>query len=336
MLRTIGLGFLWVVAIALPLSPLGFVYLGVTTGLVARHLRRKDSEDRRVAPRWLRRALVGALVATLALVEVAARFGELAHDKLAVAVIDEADIALPVASLLPLVEPDARGLRRSMGAAYRDMRKDVGVYGTPVFASWAGQNATLSMKRDGDLGVVFLHGWAGNFALPCWQVAQAAANAGGSTLCPSGGFDARWQRHEDRVRAAIARLRADGKRHIVLAGISAGGIGASRLAPRLRRQIDGVLLIAGASRHAGPPRVPVLTIGGDRDTMTSPVSIRRYGRRYGRHVALEGGHFALLEEPEVAHDAMVAFFQRVQGRATPRARPDRSRRRARSRETRLP
>ncbi|MEO1272150.1 MAG: hypothetical protein AAFX99_28985, partial [Myxococcota bacterium] len=40
--------------------------------------------------------------------------------------------------------------------------------------------------------VVFLHGYAGNFTLPCWQIAQAARLAGAVTVCPSVGLKGDW------------------------------------------------------------------------------------------------------------------------------------------------
>lgn len=281
-------------ALGLPLSPWGIAYASaLVTALLAKRL---GPVAKHMA--WL-------IVATTLLARMSFPT-ELDGDGLRI--VGESDIALPVAALLPWVEPDAEGLRETMAARYRAMREDVGDPPLPVFHSWARQPATLRMDVPSPrLGVVFLHGYAGNFALPCWHVARAAREVGGSTRCPSSGFDARW-RNIDDVRAEISELRSEGASRIVLAGISAGAIGASRLAPRLRREIDGVLLLAGVSRHAGRPGVPVLTIGGRRDTMTSAADLRRYGRLHGRHVSLEGGHFALLDCHELAHREMVSWL----------------------------
>lgn len=305
-------------ALGLPLSPWGIAYASaLVTALLAK----------RLGPGAKRMAVVIFATTLLARMSFPTDL-----DGEGIRIVGESDIALPVAALLPWVEPDAEGLRTTMGARYRAMRADVGDPPVPVFHSWAGGPATLRMDvPEPRVGVVFLHGYAGNFALPCWHVARAAREVGGSTRCPSSGFSGRW-RNIDDVRAEIADLRARGAPRIVLAGISAGAIGASRLAPRLRREIDGVLLLAGVSRHAGRPGVPVLTIGGRRDGMTSPTDLRRYGRRHGRHVSLEGGHFALLEEHELAHREMVDWLsERVRGeggrRASGRPRHPRSRRR---------
>ena len=292
--RIVLAALLAALALGLPLSPWGIAH---ATGLCT----------------WLLAPKLGPLARRMALLivvaTVAARMSfPTALDGEGVRLVGESDIAVPAAALLPLVEPDAKGLRASMSARYRAMRADVGDPPLPLFHSWLGREATLRLDvREPTLGVVFLHGYAGNFALPCWHVARAAREAGGSTRCPSSGFHARWTEIQ-RVRREIRHLREAGAPRVVLAGISAGAIGASRLAPELRREIDGLLLLAGVSARAGAPRVPVLTIGGRRDRMTSPGALRRYGRRYGRHVSLEGGHFALLEEHAVAHEAMVTWL----------------------------
>lgn len=309
-------------ALGLPLSPWGIAYITAwCTWLVAPLAKTK--------PRIASVRRFALLVAVTTLLVRTCLGAELDGDGLGV--ISEADIAIPVAAALPLVEHDAVGLRESMTERYRAMRADVGEPPIPVFHSWAGRNATLRLDVDDPkLGVVFLHGYAGNFALPCWHVARAARDVGGSTRCPSSGFAARW-RSAAKVRRQIQELREQGADAIVLAGISAGAIGASRLAPGLRREIDGLMLLAGVSGRAGRPGVPVLTIGGRRDSMTSAVALRRYGRRHGRHVELEGGHFALLQEHEVAHDAMVQWLsERVRDvddrTASTRSRRHRSRR----------
>lgn len=150
--------------------------------------------------------------------------------------------------------------------------------------------------------VLFLHGFIGNVTLECWQVAQAANPVGLDVICPSTEWRGRWAEPDGRAIAeqTIERLRAEGVRRIYLAGLSAGAIGASRLASRV--DIEGLILISGASRQANPARVPTLVLQGARDTMTPPAPARRYARRLGRRARYveidDAGHWMILSHHE--------------------------------------
>jgi pimeloyl-ACP methyl ester carboxylesterase len=151
--------------------------------------------------------------------------------------------------------------------------------------------------------VIFLHGFAGGFSLPCWQLAQAAAEVGMATVCPQLGWRGDWWSPNGRriFEDSLARLRARGAKRIVLAGLSNGGVGASALAGRTRTKLDGLVLISGQGRGA-PSGVPTLVLYGRKD--------RHYpGARAARLVSLDGGHFAFLLERERAHAAIVKFLR---------------------------
>src|SRR5262249_44450006 len=139
--------------------------------------------------------------------------------------------------------------------------------------------------------VVFLHGFGGNFTLPCWLVAQAARRAGLVTFCPSirpaGDW---WQADgEATLRRTVQIVRARGIDRIYLAGLSNGGIGASRLAPRMRGSFRGLVLISGAAADAPAPGVPALVIHGRRDAMVAVSVAARYASRTGARFVGESG-----------------------------------------------
>lgn len=195
-----------------------------------------------------------------------------------------------------------------LAASYPEAEADAPRLGTPIPATLLGlQRADASdaivVAPEGPssgLGVVFLHGFAGNFALQCLEVARVARAHGALTICPSTRFEGDWWRGDGETitRASIAHLRARGAREIVLVGLSNGGVGASRLAPRLGREIDGLVLLSGLSPRAPSARVPTLVIQGQRDTMVPTRAVRAWarGRARVRYVELPGTHFVLLEE----------------------------------------
>jgi hypothetical protein len=160
-------------------------------------------------------------------------------------------------------------------------------------------DASAGVSPHHRLGVVFLHGYGGSFAIQCWHVAAAMQRARPLTLCPSLGVSGAWwtRRGRDAIEAAIAELRRGGTTQIVLVGLSNGARGAATWASKLDPPPAGVVLLSGAASTAPPRGMPVLVIGGDRDTMSSPRAQRRWAARAGtrgRYVSLSGNHFAFL------------------------------------------
>ena len=100
---------------------------------------------------------------------------------------------------------------------------------------------------------MFLHGYAGNFSLPCWQIAQAVKGSALLTACPSDDLRRRlglcgWRR--DGARRGEVQLRERGITKMVLAGLSNGGY-ASMLAPKLGSTFAGYVFISGVEDDAG-------------------------------------------------------------------------------------
>lgn len=201
----------------------------------------------------------------------------------------------------------------ALRSAYARMRAEEGVAPVPLRSRLGGGSTALVVEpRDGtaapQVGVVFLHGFAGAFSLMCWEIARAADAVSAVTVCPSAGFRGAWwtRQGERRAREAIAYLRARGVRRIYLAGLSNGGIGASLLAPRLARRIDGLILVSGVSSRARPI-VPTLVVHGTRDHMTPAAPARAFARRAPRrvrYVPLDATHFMLVEREDEVRAAI--------------------------------
>lgn len=209
-------------------------------------------------------------------------------------------------------DPDAAVLPNAMRQAYREMDAEGVVLPSPVVSTLLGLGASevLEVHASDRDAVVFLHGYGGNYAMSCWLVARAAVRAHMTTVCPSMRWRADWwsDAGEAIVRGTLASLRARGFERVVLAGLSNGAVGASRLAPGLPG-LSGLLLISGGAGDAPPASVPVLVVQGTDDCQMPDALSRGYAERAnGKYVALHAGHFALLVERDRASDAIADWL----------------------------
>jgi pimeloyl-ACP methyl ester carboxylesterase len=240
-------------------------------------------------------------------------------------VVDEGDAAVLVASALSLVgrlpDPEASTIPSRMREAYARLRAAEGITPSPLLPTYAGLQSPEAfdvLVVDGIPeprgALVFLHGFAGGFTLPCWQIAQMARPAGLVTLCPSTGWRGEWwtAAGEATLRRTLDLARARGLDRIVLAGLSNGAVGASIHAPRMRGALRGLVLISCASPSAGASGIPTLVLHGRGDRMC-PASIgRAYAARTGAgYVELDGGHFALLTHEEEATRVLGDWLSRT-------------------------
>ncbi|MCA9605960.1 MAG: alpha/beta hydrolase [Myxococcales bacterium] len=225
----------------------------------------------------------------------------------------ERDVALGGSNLLLILDQiHEPGLLDALRDGYDRMRRAEGpvpssVVSTFVLGQTPADHTVFRISPNGQFDareavVIFLHGYIGNVTLECWQVAQAANPVGLEVVCPSTEYTGSWELPDGRaiVEAHIERLRGQGVRRIYLAGLSAGAIGASRLAPSL--DIEGLILISGASRQATPAAVPTLILQGARDTMTPPGLAREYAQRAGRRATYreydDATHWLILSHHE--------------------------------------
>ncbi|WP_394836595.1 hypothetical protein LVJ94_06770 [Pendulispora rubella] len=224
--------------------------------------------------------------------------------------VDEGHVAVTAAHAIRVTgyyrDPDVAKLPAAMSFAYARLRA---------------QDVDLTPRDPIEFGdiehaagvVIFLHGFAGSFVLPCWELSRAAAHAKLATVCPSTGVNGDWwsASGEKTLRATVANLRRRGVQSFYLAGLSNGGVGATVLAPRMRGTFKGLILLSGASSSAANPGIPVLAVQGRRDTMMPASMVRAYTQRVGgRYVELDAGHFSMLIRAEETHDAVVSWLTR--------------------------
>lgn len=288
---------------------------------------------RRRRPRGMARACTAMLVVVaLVRVAVAGTGATMIHDgrfgtSLLGALFDEGDLAQAGSRVLfgagELVD-DAPAVPSAMRDAYARMRDAHGDITSPVVPTFLGLEPAPSgvdmlvlheTREKPRVGVVFLHGLAGSFALPCWTVARAFAEVDPTilTACPSFRVAGDWWSEDGArvLRATMSALRQRGVERFFLVGLSNGGIGLSRLAPRMRadfRDVSGIVLVSGVDPSASGAGVPVLLVHGRHDTMTSHGAAASYARAHGAVlVSLEAGHFAMLVRERAFVDAVRAF-----------------------------
>jgi hypothetical protein len=115
--------------------------------------------------------------------------------------VDEGDMAVAGTRVLVatgMLHDDRSVLPSAMTNAYGALRCDQGDAPSPFVATYLGLEepdafdvVVVEPQREVEAtasprsALVFLHGFAGNFDLPSWQIARAVAPAGVVTACPS-------------------------------------------------------------------------------------------------------------------------------------------------------
>jgi pimeloyl-ACP methyl ester carboxylesterase len=158
-------------------------------------------------------------------------------------------------------------------------------------------------------GIVFLHGYGGNFTLQCWLMAHAADRIGALTICPSTGPAGDWWSASGQaiLQQTLSYLRQRGIERIYLAGLSNGGMGVSRLAHRFEPDLAGLILISGADPDAPITKLPVLVVQGKADERVPSSMVERYATAAGTastYLLVEGDHFVLLRRAEQVQSAI--------------------------------
>jgi len=249
--------------------------------------------------------------------------------RLANRLVDERDGTLLAAHALLLAgqlpRSDARDFIPALEGAFDRLRDAQGLVATPAVATWLGLQSPDAFdavvispegKASPEVAVVMLHGYAGNFAVYCWQMARSARAISALTLCPSVGPSGDWwsRQGEETLERTFTWLARRGVRRVYLGGLSNGGVGASVLAGHVAHpglELRGLMLISGASSKAPPPRVPVLLVEGKRDSMMPARLMRDFARRAGRlatYVEVDSGHFAFLDKYETCERAIASWL----------------------------
>lgn len=226
---------------------------------------------------------------------------------------NEQDIVLFGARLAPalrLISPlESAGLVEALAAQYRTLQDGTPL--SPFLRTYLGQqrpdafDALIAEPPSGPpaRGIIFLHGFGGNFTLQCWLIARAGDRIGALTVCPSTRVSGNWWSAdgEATLRQTIGYLQRRGIQRIYLAGLSNGGVGASRLVPRYQSELAGLILISGVDSDAAPPQLPVLLVHGRADERISASVAEQYQAARGaaaQSILLDGDHFVLLKQAD--------------------------------------
>jgi pimeloyl-ACP methyl ester carboxylesterase len=99
---------------------------------------------------------------------------------------------------------------------------------------------------------------------------------------------------------------------VVLAGLSNGGIGASRLALRVRASLSGLVLVSGCDPDAPAVAVPTLVVHGANDRRIPAAVGRACAEHDGAdYVELDSGHFMLVDRDEALVRAVRTWLEKA-------------------------
>ncbi len=245
----------------------------------------------------------------------------------------ETDGTLAAASALRLNrglnDPEAGQFGKILQEAYARTEPSAAMLPTPAIATYLGLQSvggfdTIVIRPPeqrvaADGAVVFLHGYAGNFYVYCWEIAQAAAAANLVTLCPSTGAAGDWWEPsgEQILLATLDYAHAIGMNRVYLAGLSNGAAGASVLALKHRARLAGLVLISGM-RAEQPPALPVLVVQGAADRMMIAGPARAYAKRGAqvKYHELPGGHLVFLSNYDRVRPVIAQFLSELEKSAT--------------------
>jgi alpha/beta superfamily hydrolase len=241
----------------------------------------------------------------------------------------ESDGSLAAAGLIGLTgglrDDDAGRFREILAQAYQRMNPAAASLPTPAIATYLGWQSpsdfdtiVIAPTQRGappTAGLIFLHGFAGNFYVYCWEVAQAASVANLITLCPSVDARGAWwtPRGEATLQKTLDYARSIGIQRVYLAGLSNGAAGASVFALAHQTELSGLILISGM-RAEEPPALPVLVVQGSTDRMMPAQNAREYAARSSRvrYHEVTGGHLVFLSKHEQIRPLIADFLNSLE------------------------
>jgi pimeloyl-ACP methyl ester carboxylesterase len=222
------------------------------------------------------------------------------------------------------------GLKPALEAAYAAMDEAKATGSSPFMATYRGlQNPgafdavviePALERRPTRIAVVFLHGFAGNFAVQAWLVSRAAARIGAVTVCPSVGWRGDWWTDdgESTVRHTLDYLHARGVQRIYLAGLSNGSVGTCRLASRFSSELAGLILISGADPEAPDTDLPVLLLQGANDERMPAFLAIEFAQRAGARATyreFDGDHLLLAKRAQEVRDVFADWLSQQETKA---------------------
>ena len=220
-----------------------------------------------------------------------------------------------------LQDEEAPQFRRILADAYARGAPGTDLLPTPAIATYLGLQRptdfdTIVISPDDGpsarAGVIFLHGFGGNFLLYCREIAEAAKTARLTTLCPSVDASGAWwtARGDATLKSTIDYARSLGLERLYLAGLSNGAAGASVLALAHERELSGLILISGM-REKDAPHLPVLVVQGATDRMMPASHARDYASRASnvRYHEIAGGHLVILSRSDEVRPVIADFLR---------------------------
>ena len=227
--------------------------------------------------------------------------------------------------------PEHENIASALHSAYSEIKATHTVFPSPFASTYLGfQNLSAfdvviiepEQEAPTKAGVIFLHGYMGNVTSQCWRIAQAVQKLGMVTVCPSTNWTGDWWTPpgEAMLRATFRYLREQGIEKIYLGGFSNGGVGVSRLAPKLALEgaPGGLFLIAGSTNGVEIKKtgLPVLVIQGAQDTRMPAAAARQFIAEVGAsatYVELESDHFLIMKQPAFVQEAITAWLTKLEG-----------------------
>lgn len=210
----------------------------------------------------------------------------------------------------------------ALSTAYADARSTKGISASPFLSTYLGLQRPSAfdaivikplVEHPAPIGVVFLHGFMGNVAIQCWQIAQAVGKLGAVTICPSTSWIGDWwtPNGEATIQTTMSYLRGRGIERLYLGGYSNGGNGIGSLISELATEpgLRGLFFIAGVRNGigVGETNLPVLVIQGSEDERMPVAAARRFVSDIGEratYVELEADHFLIMKQSQPVQAAI--------------------------------
>lgn len=250
-------------------------------------------------------------------------------------IIDEQDNLIFGEALFYFMGGDSshehNGLAAALHGSYANIRETRRVFPSPVLSTYLGLQRRHSfdaviiqpeVPRHPETAVIFLHGYMGNVAAQCWEIAKGVEKLGALTVCPSTDWTGQWWHPEGQaiLQATFQYLREQSVEIFYLGGFSNGGFGVSRLVSEVSKQegLNGLFFIDGITngesiRETG---LPVLIIQAAQDERVPVENVRQIAEvigGLGTYVELDGDHFIIIKRPEPVQTAITDWLEKQVG-----------------------
>lgn len=231
-------------------------------------------------------------------------------------ILNEQDVVLFGAQAAPYLGAVSASERESLDVKFAQTFHEMKTQGatplSPFLTTYLNQqrpttfDVVIAEPRSGTLpniGIIFLHGYGGNFTLQCWLIASAGYQIDALTVCPSTRVNGNWWSLQGQaiLQETMGYVQQRGVERIYLAGLSNGAIGASRLAGQYKDSLVGLILISGADPRATIPELPILVLHGKYDERIPVSLIESYAAAGGPNATFhlfESDHFLLLKQAD--------------------------------------